>query len=265
MDTEKKSLTRKSIDSLPLTKSGQRVYRFIEPPGLLMVVGKRTKTFAFQSDANGTSRRVALGRYPFLSMDAARIRALDLASQVARGRAIAPNPRITLQDGMDAYLRDRKGLSDKTKRYTRSLFTLYLHDWLKKPMAAITPKMVLDKHAAIAKRIKEQPRYENATYDGTATANDVMRKLRVVWNHVSAMDMDFPANPVRQLSAAKAWIGPHATEIIQDAVQLHGGIGVTWEHDLHLYLRRATVNRATYGTPEEHAERVATIILGAAS
>ena len=67
------------------------------------------------------------------------------------------------------------------------------------------------------------------------------------------------------VSAAKAWVGPHATELIQDCVQLHGGIGVTWEHDLHLYLRRATVNRVTYGTPEEHTERVATALLGAAS
>lgn len=67
------------------------------------------------------------------------------------------------------------------------------------------------------------------------------------------------------VSAAKAWIGPHATELIQDCVQLHGGIGVTWEHDLHLYLRRATVNRVTYGTPEEHHERIATRLLGAAS
>jgi alkylation response protein AidB-like acyl-CoA dehydrogenase len=65
------------------------------------------------------------------------------------------------------------------------------------------------------------------------------------------------------VSAAKAWIGPHATELIQDCVQLHGGIGVTWEHDLHLYLRRATVNRVTYGTPEDHAERIATRLLGA--
>ncbi len=65
-------------------------------------------------------------------------------------------------------------------------------------------------------------------------------------------------------SAAKAWIGPHATELIQDCIQLHGGIGVTWEHDLHLYLRRATVDRITYGTPEEHAERIATRLLGAA-
>lgn len=67
------------------------------------------------------------------------------------------------------------------------------------------------------------------------------------------------------VSVAKQWIGPHATELIQDCVQLHGGIGVTWEHDLHLYLRRATVNRATHGTPDWHAERLATQILGAAS
>jgi len=67
------------------------------------------------------------------------------------------------------------------------------------------------------------------------------------------------------VSAAKAWIGPHATELIQDCVQLHGGIGVTWEHDLHLYLRRTTVNRATYGTPEEHTDRIASMLLEVAS
>jgi alkylation response protein AidB-like acyl-CoA dehydrogenase len=62
---------------------------------------------------------------------------------------------------------------------------------------------------------------------------------------------------------AKAFIGPVATELVQDCIQLHGGIGVTWEHDLHLYLRRVTVNRATYGTPEEHLERLADIVIGA--
>jgi alkylation response protein AidB-like acyl-CoA dehydrogenase len=62
-------------------------------------------------------------------------------------------------------------------------------------------------------------------------------------------------------SAAKATIGPHVTELVQDCVQLHGGIGVTWEHDLHLYLRRATVDRLTHGTPEDHRERVAAVLL----
>jgi len=63
------------------------------------------------------------------------------------------------------------------------------------------------------------------------------------------------------VSAAKAWIGGHADELVQDCVQLHGGIGITWEHDLHLYLRRATVCRMLWGTPEEHAERVAAAVL----
>jgi alkylation response protein AidB-like acyl-CoA dehydrogenase len=61
-------------------------------------------------------------------------------------------------------------------------------------------------------------------------------------------------------SVAKAYVGERTPEIVQDAVQLHGGIGVTWEHDLHLYLRRVTVDRALYGSPEEHLERVAVAV-----
>jgi alkylation response protein AidB-like acyl-CoA dehydrogenase len=45
--------------------------------------------------------------------------------------------------------------------------------------------------------------------------------------------------------------------MLQDCVQLHGGIGVTWEHDLHLFLRRATVDRSLYGTPSDHHRRLA--------
>ena len=62
------------------------------------------------------------------------------------------------------------------------------------------------------------------------------------------------------VSAAKSYIGPHATDIIQDCVQMHGGIGVTWEHDLHLYLRRATLNREMYGTPAEHRAQIAVLM-----
>jgi alkylation response protein AidB-like acyl-CoA dehydrogenase len=57
-------------------------------------------------------------------------------------------------------------------------------------------------------------------------------------------------------SVAKSYVGEMATEIIQACVQMHGGIGVTWEHDLHVYLRRATLYRSMFGTPEEHNLRV---------
>jgi len=61
-------------------------------------------------------------------------------------------------------------------------------------------------------------------------------------------------------SVAKSYVGQRATDIIQDCVQMHGGIGVTWEHDIHLYLRRATVNRTMFGTPSEHRRRLADIL-----
>jgi alkylation response protein AidB-like acyl-CoA dehydrogenase len=54
------------------------------------------------------------------------------------------------------------------------------------------------------------------------------------------------------VSSAKSYLGEHAGPLIQDCVQLHGGIGVTWEHDLHLYLRRITLYRNMFGTPSEH-------------
>ena len=62
------------------------------------------------------------------------------------------------------------------------------------------------------------------------------------------------------VSAAKAFIGEFGGELIQDCVQIHGGIGVTFDHDIHLYLRRHTVNRALYGTASEHRQRLADLV-----
>jgi alkylation response protein AidB-like acyl-CoA dehydrogenase len=61
-------------------------------------------------------------------------------------------------------------------------------------------------------------------------------------------------------SVAKSYVGQRATDLVQDCVQMHGGIGVTWEHDIHLYLRRATVNRTMFGTPGEHRRRLADLL-----
>jgi len=58
------------------------------------------------------------------------------------------------------------------------------------------------------------------------------------------------------VSVAKSYVGEHAPGMLQDCIQLHGGIGVTWEHDLHLFLRRATLYRSMFGSPEDHNLRV---------
>lgn len=71
---------------------------------------------------------------------------------------------------------------------------------------------------------------------------------------------DDTADAAELVSVAKSYVASKAVVIIQDCVQMHGGIGVTWEHDLHLYLRRATVTGALFGTPEDHRARIADLI-----
>ena len=77
----------------------------------------------------------------------------------------------------------------------------------------------------------------------------------------SARAVQDEADDASQLvSVAKAYIGDRAPAMVQDCVQLHGGIGVTWEHDLHLYLRRVAQNAALYGSTRDHRDRLATLL-----
>jgi alkylation response protein AidB-like acyl-CoA dehydrogenase len=62
-------------------------------------------------------------------------------------------------------------------------------------------------------------------------------------------------------SAAKAYVGEYSATLLQECVQLHGGIGLTFELDLHLYLRRVTANRVLHGTPAEHRRRIGLAVL----
>jgi alkylation response protein AidB-like acyl-CoA dehydrogenase len=58
------------------------------------------------------------------------------------------------------------------------------------------------------------------------------------------------------VSIAAAYVGDQGNELAQECLQVHGGIGYTWEHDLHLLLRRIRTNAALYGEPTWHRERV---------
>ncbi|MGD9796773.1 MAG: acyl-CoA dehydrogenase family protein [Acidimicrobiia bacterium] len=58
------------------------------------------------------------------------------------------------------------------------------------------------------------------------------------------------------LSAAKAYVGHYGPELMHDCVQMHGGIGVTFEHDMHLYLRRVVLGSGLHGTVADHRERL---------
>lgn len=61
----------------------------------------------------------------------------------------------------------------------------------------------------------------------------------------------------RPVAMAQAVATENAVSVTSAALQLHGGIGVTWEHDLHLYLRRAKALQVVHGAPGWHLERLA--------
>jgi alkylation response protein AidB-like acyl-CoA dehydrogenase len=58
-------------------------------------------------------------------------------------------------------------------------------------------------------------------------------------------------------SVAKAYVGDSAVQLGQNCFQVFAGIGFTWEHDQHLYLRRLTMDAALYGDPAWHRRRLA--------
>ncbi len=61
-------------------------------------------------------------------------------------------------------------------------------------------------------------------------------------------------------SVAKAWCSDAFKHAAINGVQIHGGIGYTWDHDLHLYLKRAKSSEVAFGDSDYHRERVAHLL-----
>ncbi len=64
---------------------------------------------------------------------------------------------------------------------------------------------------------------------------------------------------------AKATASEAAFRCAADSMQIHGGVGFTWEYDVHLYLKRARAGESLFGTPAFHRERVAAMLLDGGS
>jgi len=71
-----------------------------------------------------------------------------------------------------------------------------------------------------------------------------------LWAAASALDDG--AQGSRTVSAAVAYAKSAASRVASTALQVHGGIGFTWEHDLHLFLRRIRVDEALDGSAADH-------------
>ncbi|MBF8192381.1 acyl-CoA/acyl-ACP dehydrogenase [Nonomuraea sp. K274] len=62
------------------------------------------------------------------------------------------------------------------------------------------------------------------------------------------------------VAVAQSWNAAVAVHAAEEALQLHGGIGMTWEHPVHLYLKRAKATEMALGTPGDHREALASLV-----
>lgn len=89
---------------------------------------------------------------------------------------------------------------------------------------------------------------------------DMLVQIRVTRRLVEAAVDAVAAGSDAQtaVSMAKAYAGETAVAVAGKAMQLHGGIGYTWESGVHVYLKRATLNRSLFGSPTAHRRALAT-------
>ncbi len=84
-------------------------------------------------------------------------------------------------------------------------------------------------------------------------------QARAASRYAAACLADGDADAPVAVALAKAACGDAATLAAQECVQLHGGIGFTWEHPAHLYLKRATSSSIAFGTPDCHRACLASL------
>lgn len=89
-------------------------------------------------------------------------------------------------------------------------------------------------------------------------ATDIEPTRALFWYAAHAFD-HLPEERERSAALAKAHISDRAVHTARESVELHGGLGFTWECDVQIWFKRAMFNRAFLGTPEAHRERCAVL------
>ncbi len=251
------------------------LYLFLEETGAAAAPGPFLATTLYASltgDDGSTTGTVALigdDTHPFV---------LE-ADRVDRVAVVLPGPKLAVVDRADLGLRHVP-----TVDYSRRLFTIEsapVHGealdpsafaaWRDRAHVSIAAEMV-----GVARRIfdmalayaKERKQFDvpigsfQAIQHKLADMSLALERSTAAVQY-AAMTVDAAdRDRARACHVAKAAAGEAARRILKDGIQIHGGIGYTWEHDLHLYLRRATADEYLLGTTSWHLDRLADLVIG---
>jgi len=88
---------------------------------------------------------------------------------------------------------------------------------------------------------------------------DVEGMRSATWYAAWALSAGAPDTSIAA-STAKVWCSEAARRVMASGLQVHGGIGFTWEHDLHLYMKRSQYDWSNYGDAAFHRERLSGLL-----
>lgn len=101
--------------------------------------------------------------------------------------------------------------------------------------------------------------YQGVKHRAADMLVDVENSKSITYYAAWAMDEGVPEGSLA-VSMAKAYVSDAYRRVSAAGIQLHGGIGFTWEHDLHLYFKRAKGSEFAFGDATYHRERVAQLV-----
>ena len=101
--------------------------------------------------------------------------------------------------------------------------------------------------------------YQGVKHKAADMLVDVENAKSLTYYAAWAADENSPETALAT-SMAKAYVSDAYRKVSAAGIQLHGGIGFTWEHDLHLYFKRAKASEFAFGDATHHRERVAQLI-----
>ena len=168
------------------------------------ITPKGIKTFVLYRRVNHKPTRIKLGRFPTMSVEKARIKAIKLLDEINDGNdpreieRVKELKNITLNMVYQDYYAARPNLSPNTIKNYDKFKKLSFSDWVEQPLTNITESMV-------------QERYQRDGKTSKVRASQAMRVLRALFNFARENYKDskneplFPHNPVEILSKLKSW------------------------------------------------------------
>lgn len=220
------NFTKKSILELPPAPAGKQIeYADSGVVGLRVRVGATgIKAFCIIRYRDKKFIRATLGRFPDMTVELARAKAMEMLGTVAKNgknpnvtRREDKNKSVTLADALAEYIKSRAHrIKEKTTEQYKAVLTNFSGDWLKVPLASINRERVETRHKAITDGgiwFGDKPRRSGVAQGSKAQADLWARVLRAVYrySHDHFRDAEgtrlLPDPPTMVLSTKRKWHG----------------------------------------------------------